>query len=71
MSYPNGTLVIEVVSLADEGVYSCNVENGVGESLNKNLWISVNSTYSCFFLLSITVLAHRGRATLSTRCNHK
>ncbi|XP_073961096.1 cell adhesion molecule Dscam2-like isoform X2 [Choristoneura fumiferana] len=42
MSYPNGTLVIEVVSLADEGVYSCNVENGVGESLNKNLWISVN-----------------------------
>ncbi|XP_061704953.1 cell adhesion molecule Dscam2-like [Cydia pomonella] len=42
MSYPNGTLVIEVVSLADEGVYSCNVENGVGDSLNKNLWISVN-----------------------------
>ncbi|RVE53919.1 hypothetical protein evm_001322, partial [Chilo suppressalis] len=42
MSYPNGTLIIEVVSLADEGMYACNVENGVGEPLNKNLWISVN-----------------------------
>lgn len=43
MSYPNGTLVIEVVSLSDEGMYACNVENGVGEPLSKNLWISVNS----------------------------
>ncbi|XP_052752731.1 cell adhesion molecule Dscam2-like isoform X2 [Galleria mellonella] len=42
MSYPNGTLIIEVVSLSDEGVYACNVENGVGDALNKNLWISVN-----------------------------
>ncbi|KAJ0171737.1 hypothetical protein K1T71_012500 [Dendrolimus kikuchii] len=42
MSYPNGTLVIEVVSLSDEGMYTCNVENGVGEALDKNLWISVN-----------------------------
>ncbi|CAG5030988.1 unnamed protein product [Parnassius apollo] len=42
ISYPNGTLIIEVVSLSDEGVYACNVENGVGEALNKNLWISVN-----------------------------
>ncbi|KAJ2944864.1 hypothetical protein O0L34_g1756 [Tuta absoluta] len=42
ISYPNGTLIIEVVSLADEGLYACNVENGVGDALNKNLWISVN-----------------------------
>ncbi|XP_068623975.1 cell adhesion molecule Dscam2-like [Battus philenor] len=42
ISYPNGTLVIEVVSLSDEGVYACNVENGIGDALNKNLWISVN-----------------------------
>ncbi|XP_026316059.1 Down syndrome cell adhesion molecule-like protein Dscam2 [Hyposmocoma kahamanoa] len=42
MSYPNGTLVIEVVSLSDEGMYACNVENGIGEPLSKNLWISVN-----------------------------
>lgn len=45
MSYPNGTLIIEVVSLSDEGVYACNVENGVGDPLNKNLWISVNSKF--------------------------
>lgn len=43
MSYPNGTLIIEVVSLSDDGMYACNVENGVGDALNKNLWISVNS----------------------------
>ncbi|CAG9792462.1 unnamed protein product [Diatraea saccharalis] len=42
MSYPNGTLIIEVVSLSDEGMYACNVENGVGDPLNKNIWISVN-----------------------------
>ncbi|XP_060807714.1 cell adhesion molecule Dscam2 [Amyelois transitella] len=42
MSYPNGTLIIEVVSLSDEGMYACNVENGVGDPLNKNLWININ-----------------------------
>lgn len=50
MSYPNGTLIIEVVSLSDEGMYACNVENGVGDPLNKNLWISVNSKYILRFL---------------------
>ncbi|KAG6461797.1 hypothetical protein O3G_MSEX012863, partial [Manduca sexta] len=42
VSYPNGTLIIEVVSLSDEGQYACNVENGVGDALHNNLWISVN-----------------------------
>ncbi|GBP71251.1 Down syndrome cell adhesion molecule homolog [Eumeta japonica] len=42
VSFSNGTLIIEVVSLNDEGMYSCNVENGVGDGLNKNIWISVN-----------------------------
>ncbi|XP_045762369.1 Down syndrome cell adhesion molecule-like protein Dscam2 isoform X1 [Maniola jurtina] len=41
-SYPNGSLSLEVVSLADEGEYACHVDNGVGEPLHKNLWISVN-----------------------------
>lgn len=45
MSFPNGSLIIEVVSLSDEGMYSCNVENGVGKPLNKNIWITVNSKY--------------------------
>ncbi|KOB69582.1 Uncharacterized protein OBRU01_16502, partial [Operophtera brumata] len=40
MSFPNGTLIIEVVSLSDDGMYACNVENGVGDALNKNVWIS-------------------------------
>ncbi|XP_048487145.1 Down syndrome cell adhesion molecule-like protein Dscam2 [Plutella xylostella] len=42
MSMSNGTLIIEVVTLTDEGMYACNVENGVGEALNMNVWISVN-----------------------------
>ncbi|XP_045455086.1 Down syndrome cell adhesion molecule-like protein Dscam2 [Melitaea cinxia] len=41
-SYPNGSLSLEVVSLADEGEYACHVDNGVGDPLHKNLWISVN-----------------------------
>lgn len=43
LSLPNGTLVIEEVSLTDEGLYSCNVENGVGQPLSKTVWMSVNS----------------------------
>lgn len=46
LSLPNGTLVIEEVSLADEGLYSCNVENGVGQPLSKTVWMSVNSKYN-------------------------
>ncbi|XP_063834000.1 cell adhesion molecule Dscam2-like [Ostrinia nubilalis] len=42
LSLPNGTLVIEEVSLTDEGLYSCNVENGVGQPLSKTVWMSVN-----------------------------
>ncbi|XP_050676215.1 cell adhesion molecule Dscam2-like [Leptidea sinapis] len=41
-SFPNGTLIIEVVSLADEGLYACHADNGVGDALSNNLWISVN-----------------------------
>lgn len=55
LSLPNGTLVIEEVSLADEGLYSCNVENGVGQPLSKTVWMSVNSECSLFLqLLSFT-----------------
>ncbi|KAL4709633.1 hypothetical protein ACJJTC_007364 [Scirpophaga incertulas] len=42
LSLPNGTLVIEEVSLSDEGLYSCNVENGVGQPLSKTVWMNVN-----------------------------
>ncbi|XP_022837206.1 Down syndrome cell adhesion molecule-like protein Dscam2 [Spodoptera litura] len=42
VSLPNGTLIIEEVSLTDDGLYSCNVENGVGQPLSKTVWMSVN-----------------------------
>ncbi|XP_038217932.1 Down syndrome cell adhesion molecule-like protein Dscam2 [Zerene cesonia] len=42
LSLANGTLVIDEVSLSDEGLYSCNIENGVGSPLSKTIWITVN-----------------------------
>ncbi|CAG9557719.1 unnamed protein product [Danaus chrysippus] len=45
LSLPNGSLVIEEVSLTDEGLYSRYVENGVGTPLSKTVWMTVN-TYS-------------------------
>lgn len=53
LSLPNGTLIIEEVSLTDEGLYSCNVENGVGQPLSKTVWMSVNSEY---YIIIITIL---------------
>lgn len=62
LSLPNGTLVIEEVSLTDEGLYSCNVENGVGQPLSKTVWMSVNSWYYIihthgFFINFVLVLS--------------
>lgn len=45
LSLPNGTLVMEVVSIKDQGEYSCRVENGVGQPLSKSIWITVNSKF--------------------------
>ncbi|KAI8423609.1 hypothetical protein MSG28_012677 [Choristoneura fumiferana] len=42
LSLSNGSLIFDTVALSDAGVYTCHVENGVGEALSKTLWISVN-----------------------------
>ncbi|CAK1547627.1 unnamed protein product [Leptosia nina] len=42
LSLANGSLIIDEVSLSDEGLYSCNIENGVGTPLSKTIWITVN-----------------------------
>lgn len=39
----NGSLIFDSVALTDAGIYTCHVENGVGEALSKTVWISVNS----------------------------
>lgn len=42
LSLPNGSLLLEMVTTAHEGLYSCTVDNGVPQPLNKVIWISVN-----------------------------
>lgn len=42
LSMPNGTLLLETVTIAHEGLYSCTVDNGVPQPLNKIIRISVN-----------------------------
>ncbi|XP_055939190.1 cell adhesion molecule DSCAML1-like isoform X13 [Argiope bruennichi] len=39
--FPNGTLHIESIAKEDEGMYQCNVSNGVGKSLIKTVLIKV------------------------------
>lgn len=43
LSLSNGSLIFDAVALSDAGLYTCHVENGVGEPLSKTVWISVNS----------------------------
>lgn len=54
LSLSNGSLIFDIVALSDAGLYTCHVENGVGEPLSKTIWISVNSKlcllYSTFKL---------------------
>ncbi|KAL0810748.1 hypothetical protein ABMA28_010066 [Loxostege sticticalis] len=66
LSLPNGTLVIEEVSLTDEGLYSCNVENGVGQPLSKTVWMSVNKPVH--FESSMTNVTSRLGHPVSLEC---
>ncbi|XP_050356445.1 cell adhesion molecule Dscam2-like [Nymphalis io] len=67
LSLPNGSLVIEEVSLTDEGLYSCNVENGVGTPLSKTVWMSVNKPVH-FDITSTNVTSRLGHpVTLECR----
>ncbi|KAG7296730.1 hypothetical protein JYU34_020631, partial [Plutella xylostella] len=46
LSLSNGSLIFDSVALSDAGLYTCHVENGVGEPLSKTVWISVNKPVS-------------------------
>lgn len=45
LSLSNGSLIFDSVSLSDAGLYTCHVENGVGEPISKTITITVNSKY--------------------------
>lgn len=55
LSLPNGSLIFETVSLNHEGMYSCNVDNGVPQPLNKAIWISVKSNIQFFMILMLFI----------------
>ncbi|XP_045506912.1 Down syndrome cell adhesion molecule-like protein Dscam2 [Colias croceus] len=67
LSLANGTLVIDEVSLSDEGLYSCNIENGVGTPLSKTIWISVNKPVH-FAAPSSNITSRLGQSA-SIECN--
>ncbi|XP_045506832.1 Down syndrome cell adhesion molecule-like protein Dscam2 [Colias croceus] len=67
LSLANGTLVIDEVSLSDEGLYSCNIENGVGSPLSKTIWITVNKPVH--FASSSPNMTSRAGLPLALECN--
>ncbi|CAG9792423.1 unnamed protein product [Diatraea saccharalis] len=60
LSLSNGSLIFDTVALSDAGLYTCHVENGVGEALSKTIWISVNKPVT-FDVLSRNITAKLGQ----------
>ncbi|XP_053620257.1 cell adhesion molecule Dscam2-like [Plodia interpunctella] len=60
LSLSNGSLIFDSVALSDAGLYTCHVENGVGEALSKTIWISVNKPVT-FDVLSRNLTAKLGQ----------
>ncbi|KAJ8708410.1 hypothetical protein PYW07_010535 [Mythimna separata] len=60
LSLSNGSLIFDSVALSDAGLYTCHVENGVGEALSKTVWISVNKPVT-FDILSRNMTAKLGQ----------
>ncbi|XP_061384730.1 cell adhesion molecule Dscam2-like [Danaus plexippus] len=60
LSLSNGSLIFDSVALSDAGIYTCHVENGVGEALSKTIWISVNKPVT-FDIVSRNLTAKLGQ----------
>ncbi|CAH0598254.1 unnamed protein product [Chrysodeixis includens] len=60
LSLSNGSLIFDSVALSDAGLYTCHVENGVGEALSKTVWISVNKPVT-FDVVSRNMTAKLGQ----------
>lgn len=39
--YSNGSLYLESIAKSDEGMYRCNITNGIGNSLVKSVMVKV------------------------------
>lgn len=51
LNLSNGSLIFDTVSLSDAGLYTCHVENGVGEPISKTISISVNSKCHSYLVM--------------------
>ncbi|KPJ15639.1 Down syndrome cell adhesion molecule-like protein CG42256, partial [Papilio machaon] len=60
LSLSNGSLIFDAVALSDAGLYTCHVENGVGEPLSKTVWVSVNKPVT-FDIVSRNMTAKLGQ----------
>ncbi|KAL4716781.1 hypothetical protein ACJJTC_001937, partial [Scirpophaga incertulas] len=60
LSLSNGSLIFDSVALSDAGLYTCHLENGVGEALSKTIWISVNKPVT-FDVVSRNMTAKLGQ----------
>ncbi|CAH0714939.1 unnamed protein product, partial [Brenthis ino] len=60
LSLSNGSLIFDSVALSDAGLYTCHVENGVGDALSKTIWISVNKPVT-FDIISRNLTAKLGK----------
>ncbi|XP_052751034.1 cell adhesion molecule Dscam2-like [Galleria mellonella] len=60
LSLSNGSLIFDSVALSDGGIYTCHVENGVGEALSKTIWISVNKPVT-FDIVSRNITSKLGQ----------
>ncbi|KAL0810846.1 hypothetical protein ABMA28_010156 [Loxostege sticticalis] len=69
LSLSNGSLIFDSVALSDAGLYTCHVENGVGEALSKTIWISVNKPVT-FDHISRNVTAKLGQQ-VTIECHAK
>ncbi|KAJ2944823.1 hypothetical protein O0L34_g1715 [Tuta absoluta] len=69
LSLSNGSLIFDSVALSDAGLYTCHVENGVGDALSKTIWISVNKPVT-FDIVSRNMTAKLGQQ-VSIECQAK
>lgn len=49
--YSNGTLHIDSITKEDEGMYKCNISNGIGNALIKTVLIKVIGMYNKYICL--------------------
>ncbi|GBM75398.1 Hemicentin-1 [Araneus ventricosus] len=73
--FPNGSLVLDEVKKDDEGLYKCNISNGIGTSLQKTIVVKVIGVSSFkiqpFSFPATSIIGKRVTTTCSTTTGGK